>query len=442
MGFGWSNAIHPDDREPTIKLWAECVASGKNFQMQHRLRRHDGVYRVMSVSAVPSRDASGKIVEWIGMHTDITQRVEAETALREANSRFQKLYDANLIGICYPDRFGAFSDGNAEFLRIVGYTAEELHAGRVRWDTMTPPEYAEIDRGHIAEAASRGSCTPYEKEYFRKDGTRVPILCGYALRDGSTDQYIGFIMDLSRLKQTEDALRRSEKLAATGRLAASIAHEINNPLESVTNSLYLGLSDPTLTDTTRSYLELAERELARVAHVATQTLRFHRQSTAPASADLGEIMDSAFALFAQRFEACSIKVTIEYCTERRLFCFVDEIRQVFANLLSNALDAMRPGGQLRLRIRNTHDWRGEMRAALLVSVADTGHGIPAKVQEKIFEPFMTTKDATGTGLGLWVSDGIVKKHKGRFLLRSSTRPVGHGTVFWIYFPLNGIVATK
>jgi signal transduction histidine kinase len=324
----------------------------------------------------------------------------------------------------------------------VGYSAEDLQAGRVRWDSMTPPEYAETDRVHIAEAASRGSCTPYEKEYFRKDGTRVPILCGYALHDGSEDEYIGFIMDLSRLKQTEDALRRSEKLAATGRLAASIAHEINNPLESVTNSLYLGLMDPTLTDTTRSYLELASRELARVAHVATQTLRFHRQSTAPAHADLGEIMDSAYALFSPRFEACSIQVTFEYCNQRTVFCFVDEIRQVFANLLSNALDATRPGGKLRLRIRNTHDRRGEMRAALLVSVADTGHGIPAKVRGTVFEPFMTTKDATGTGLGLWVSDGIVKKHKGRLLLRSSTRSVGHGTVFWIYFPLDGIVATK
>jgi PAS domain S-box-containing protein len=137
---------------------------------------------------------------------DISDLKQAEAAIRDSQSRFQKLYDANLMGICYPDKFGAFFDGNDEFLRITGYTREELVAGLVRWDTMTPPEYAEVDATHIAEAAERGSCTPYEKEYIRKDGTRVPILCGYALLEGSDANYIGFITDLSAQKQAEKAL--------------------------------------------------------------------------------------------------------------------------------------------------------------------------------------------------------------------------------------------
>ena len=211
LGFGWVEAIHPEDRGPNLEAWRRSVETGEPYAVEQRLRGHDGVYRHMEVRAVPSRDAAGKIVEWVGMHTDITERVEAEAELLETKSRFQKLYEANLMGICYPDKFGAFSDGNEEFLRIVGYTREELQAGLVRWDTMTPPEYAELDQRHIAQAAERGSCTTYEKEYIRKDGERVPILCGYALLEGSEDAYIGFILDISAQKKAEEAVRERER---------------------------------------------------------------------------------------------------------------------------------------------------------------------------------------------------------------------------------------
>ncbi len=493
---------------------------------------------------------------------DVTERRVAEEALRESQARFQKLYDANLIGICYPDRHGAFSDGNEEFLRIVGYSREELAAGMVRWDTMTPPEYAEVDRFHIAEAAERSSCSPYEKEYIRKDGTRVPILCGYALLEGSQDEYIGFISDLTATKEAErviadrerrfreladslpglvweadpggrityvnqrwvdytgvgqrefeggvamevvhpddaqattetrlrsielglpctqelrmrchdgsyryflsravplrneageverwlgtatdiheqklaeEVVRRTEKLAATGRLAASMAHEINNPLESVTNSLYLALQDPGLSAETRAFLTTADKELQRVAHVTTQTLRFHRQSKLPAKEEMGALMDSAMALFEGRIATLGVSVVREYRTTERLFCCGDEIRQVFANLISNALDATRMGGKIRLRVTRVSALDGERTEGLRVAVADTGQGIPAEVRGKIFEPFMTTKDATGTGLGLWVSAGIVQKHGGRITLRSK---VGVGTVFHVFLPFESSV---
>ncbi len=566
LGFGWADAVHPDDRQSMIETWLGAVKGGSANEVshRHRVRRHDGVYRCMQARAVASRDAEGKVTEWVGMHTDITAQIEAERALRETQSRFQRLYDAKLMGICYPDRFGRFRDSNDEFLRIVGFSREEMEAGLVRWDAMTPPEYAELDAQHIAEAAERGSCTPYEKEYIRKDGTRVPILCGYALLEGSSDEYIGFVTDLTAQKAAEQAvreqeqsfqeladslpqlvwvsdpngdriytnkyyldylglplpevlggawkdylhpddvertlkrwmrcmetgepylneyrirrhdgvyrsflvrgvpvrneageiqrwlgsatdihdqklseetLRRTEKLAATGRMAASIAHEINNPLEAVTNSLYLALHDDSLREDTRTYLKMAEQELSRVAHVTTQTLQFHRQSVAPSEADLGELMDSAYGLFAPRFLASSVTVEREYGREPRLYCRGDEIRQVFANLLSNALDATRKGGRVRIRIRRSHSWGPEACHGLRVSVADTGHGIPDELRKKIFEPFISTKETTGTGLGLWVSDGIVRKHRGRISLRSRTAGEHRGTLFSLFFPFDGI----
>jgi PAS domain S-box-containing protein len=507
--------------------------------------------------------------KWIECHTypteeglsiyfrDISDLKQAEAAIRDSQSRFQRLYDANLMGICYPDKFGAFYDGNDEFLRITGYTREDLAAGLVRWDTMTPPEYAELDRRHIAEAAERGSCTPYEKEYLRKDGTRVPILCGYALLEGSESHYIGFITDLSAQKRAElavreqerhfrelaeslpelvwavdlanrstylnrrfteytgktleqlrdgagfsiahpdererardlwmrsmqtgepfacelrlqrhdgvyrhflsravpvrnadgeiqrwigtatdvhdqqmaeEALRRTEKLAATGRLAASIAHEINNPLEAVMNALYLALQMEPKQEV-RTYLDLAEQELARVAQVTAQTLRFHRQPSAAEVCDLAEVLESAVALFLPRFQSAGVVVERDYRPHEKVNCYSDELRQVFVNLLGNALDAMRKGGRVRLCVRPSTVFDG-----VRITIADTGHGIPEDLRTQVFEAFLSTKQDTGTGLGLWVSEGIVRKHKGRIALRSrTTEPTG--TVFSIFLPYKGV----
>jgi PAS domain S-box-containing protein len=566
QGIGWAEAIHPEDRAVTIERWRASLSGGKLFLMRHRLRRHDGVYRTMDVRGVASRDESGKILEWVGMHTDVTEQIAAEAAVRESQSRFQRLYDSNLIGIGYPDGEGCISDGNDALLRIIGYSREDLQAGLVRWDRMTPPEYHELDLLHVVESNERGSCSPYRKEYIRKDGTRVPVMVGFARLGGGQAESIGFVLDLSEQKRAEDSARereqrfsvlaeslpqlvwaaspdgdriytnqrytaytgldteqvlgakwlellheddvertrelwqravdsgepylneyrirrhdgvyrsflvravpvrndageierwlgsatdihdqklaeetqrRTEKLAAAGRLAASIAHEINNPLEAVTNVLYLALMDASLSAETHMYLTMAEQELARVAQVTTQTLRFHHQSVAANRVDLSGLMDSAVALYASRFEACGIALAREYTSGLTLFCRGDELRQVFSNLLSNAFDATRKGGRLVIRIRASGAWRGKGGAGLRVTIADSGDGIPAELRKKIFEPFVSTKDATGTGLGLWVSDGIVQKHKGRITLRSKTGVVNHGTVFSVFLPFDGIKA--
>jgi PAS domain S-box-containing protein len=810
-GFGWADAIHPDDREETLRRWRQALATAKPFVLEQRLRRVDGVYRNMQLRAIPQRDSSGKIVEWVGVHSDVTERVQLMEALRQrerelveaqriarlgtwywsiaddtvtwsdevyrvfevdpslpapkydriaalhppesralltaavqravasgepyvldvelvfpdgrakwitargeveswldgrparlrgtiqeiterklyerqlsrahetlanvlnsitdglavmdrnwrytyhseqgarmvgltreailgksvwevfphavgtrfhrcahravetrrpvhfeeyypeplnkwlechlypsdeglsvyfrditeqrtaeeekrkSDARFRLFYESDLIGIGFPDRFGAIHDCNDALLRIVGYSREDLQAGRVRWDEMTPPEYAGIDRLRIAQSGERGSCVPYEKEYIRKDGSRVPILCGFGRLNASGEGSIGFVLDLSAQKQAEaalkkreqqfralaeslplliwetgadgrhtycnqrmldytgltleemtgdagpskilhpddlhattekwqeclrtgqpyqhqhrlrrfdgafryflargvpvrddsgqeidrwigsstdihdqrlaeEALRRSEKLSTAARFAASVAHEINNPLAAVTNSIYLALLDPDLNPATRNYLQLADQQLARVAQVAVQTLRFHKQSTGPGFANLGQIMDSAFAIFASRFKACGVAVERNYLAFDNLYCYKDDIRQVFANLLSNSLDACPNGGRVAIRIRPRSSWQSPESAGIAVTIADTGHGIPRELKKRIFEPFTTTKVTTGTGLGLWVTEEIVHKHRGRIRVRSSTDRHCHGTVFSLFFPVDG-----
>lgn len=253
-------------------------------------------------------------------------------------------------------------------------------------------------------------------------------------------RWVGAVLvDATGRKQAEDALRKTEKLATAGRLAASIAHEINNPLEAVTNLLYL-IRQADLDEESAQYVDMAQHELARVSEITQQTLRFYRQSTLPGPAKLGELMDSVLTLHHGRLVAMQIKVTREYDAEAQLFCFSGEIRQLFTNLISNAVDAMMPdGGQVTIRIRKGRGGNDRELEGVVVTLADTGSGIPPETLPHIFEPFYTTKEATGTGLGLWVSTQILRKHEAQLRVRSRTRTEGgvSGTVFRVFFPANG-----
>jgi signal transduction histidine kinase len=217
-----------------------------------------------------------------------------------------------------------------------------------------------------------------------------------------------------------------------GRLAASIAHEINNPLESVTNLLFLARNSSNL-ESVRKYLDIAESELTRVSQIATQTLRFHRQSSRATPTRVYEILDNVLALYHGRTLNAGIKVVKQYHETTALTCFADELRQVFANLISNAIDATPSGGTIVVRKRERTDWRTGRRG-VRVTVADSGQGMSAETKRRIFEAFFTTKGNTGTGLGLWVSHGIVEKHGGIFKVRSSQDAKHHGTVFSLFIP--------
>jgi signal transduction histidine kinase len=234
-------------------------------------------------------------------------------------------------------------------------------------------------------------------------------------------------------EQAHEALRKSEKLAVAGKLAASIAHEINNPLAAVTNLNYLIGTSGTIEEA-RHYAGLAQRELARVAEITTQTLRFYRQQTRPARAQVAEIVDSVLALFQARLTTSQIVVERQYRRSDPLLCFAGELRQLVANLVGNAIDAMRSGGRLTLRVAPACRLHEARQAGVRVIIADTGVGILPELRPKLFEPFFTTKTLTGTGLGLWVSDQITRNHGGAIRFRSCVTPGKSGTVFSIFLP--------
>ncbi|GAC1418716.1 MAG: hypothetical protein NVSMB62_10750 [Acidobacteriaceae bacterium] len=249
---------------------------------------------------------------------------------------------------------------------------------------------------------------------------------------GNPQRWCGATTDITQRKVAEVALIRTEKLAIAGRLAAAIAHEINNPLEAVTNLCYLARVTSNDPDT-RQYITMAEEELARVAQITSQTLRFHRQQSAPRETDIVEVVDSILALFEQKLAASSVSVDFDARPAPPLLCFAGEIRQVLANLIGNAIDAMSAGGRLRVRVRQAASATGR-GPAVRITIADTGHGIQPQTLRRIYEPFYTTKAEMGTGLGLWVCSTLVEKHHGSMSVRSSAGAEQSGTVFVVILP--------
>ncbi|MBV9670744.1 MAG: hybrid sensor histidine kinase/response regulator, partial [Acidobacteriales bacterium] len=269
------------------------------------------------------------------------------------------------------------------------------------------------------------------------DGVRWLAGQGRLVTTGKGRPYlVGINVDFTAQKQAEEALMRNEKLAVVGRLAATISHEINNPLEAVTNLLYLIESGVTPKEQ-RTFARQAQQELSRVSHVVSHTLKFHRQSSNPSDENMATLLDSAIALYQGRMVASGITLERDYRASDMVRCYPGEMRQVFANLVGNAFDATRAGGRLIVRTRSAHLWHtGE--EAVRITIADTGAGMPPEVRQRLFEPFFTTKGINGTGLGLWVSAAIVEKHRAHLSVKSRQTEHGSGTVFSITMPLAAV----
>jgi signal transduction histidine kinase len=239
---------------------------------------------------------------------------------------------------------------------------------------------------------------------------------------------------LKAIRLADDALRKSEKLAVAGRLALSISHEINNPLESVTNLLYLIGRSTSLPDA-KAFAETAAQELARVSEIVTQTLRFYRSPSKPTLVNIGEIVDSALTIYQRRLASAQILVERDFRDCSPILAMAGEIRQVTLHLIGNAFDAIGRGGMLKIRAANARQHNNGSLRGVRLTIADTGSGIHPDIRYSIFEPFVSTKGDTGTGLGLWLSSQIVRKHGGTIQVKSRALPARSGTVFSVFLPL-------
>ncbi|MFZ0744849.1 MAG: ATP-binding protein [Terracidiphilus sp.] len=366
---------------------------------------------------------------------------EQRSGLNDTLSLLDSMLANAPIGLAFFDRRCRIVRVNHVFSGMTGVPLSR-HLGRTLPEILMQPVAQQLEDAVLRVFAAGESLHGLEVsgQGGQLVGSWTWLVSAYPVRTTPSQvRWVGVIvMDASERKRSEEALRRSEKLAATGRLAASISHEINNPLEAITNLLFLLGNYCPLEGAALDYVKMAQHEARRISEITQQTLRFYRQSTLPARTNMGDVLDSVLSLFQMRLSTLGIKVEREYDPSMDLYCFAGEVRQVIANLVGNAIDATSGGGRLILRARRSINWQDSGQEGVRITVADTGSGIEANVRQRIFEAFFTTKEETGTGLGLWVSHEIIVKHNGLVHLRSRPASSGgpSGTVFQLFFPDN------
>jgi PAS domain S-box-containing protein len=374
------------------------------------------------------RYANGNPAAILEIASDITDWKRADEALRRSETRLRRFYESGVVGVIYWNTEGAITEANDKFLDLVGYTRADMAEGCLNWARMTPPEFRELDDAALRGLKATGIGTAYEKEFVRKDGTRIPVVINSAMLDEARQKGVAFVLDITERKRAERALIRSEKLASVGRMAATVAHEINNPLEVVMNSLFLVSLDEQLSQQSRANLQNAEQELQRVAHLTRQTLGFYRENVSPVQVDLATLVKEVVDLYAPKFRQRGVALEADYGSNLRVHAIAGEIRQVVSNIVANAIDASELGGRIRIR---TSCFPVHWSHCVRFTVGDTGTGIDPEHLSHIFEPFFTTKQSVGTGLGLWVTKEIVSRHGGKIRVRSRK---GSGSAFSVLLP--------
>jgi PAS domain S-box-containing protein len=330
---------------------------------------------------------------------------------------------------------GLIESWNNGAQQIFGYQIDECK-GR-RFDCLFAPEALDDVSAGISNLR-RGDDFLLETKGLRASGERLDVsisLTPHMEAPGTLVAFSAIIRDITARKRTEQALIQNEKLASVGRLASSIAHEINNPLEAVTNLLYI-LASSVTDPKQKELVDTAQEELARVSHIATHTLRFHKQSSGRTEVDLRVVINSVLSLYRARLANAGVETVVECKTGLTLNCYEGELRQILVNLVGNAFDAMRSGGRLRVRVREVCPTPSEGRRVHIL-IGDTGTGMSSDVLSRLFEPFFSTKGIGGTGLGLWITKDLVIKNHGKIGIRSRTSPHQSGTVVMLIFPNNG-----
>lgn len=330
---------------------------------------------------------------------------------------------------------GIITTWNSAATRIFGYQPEEIIGKSVL--VLIPPDLQNEEPEILRRLRSGERIEHYETVRLKKNGQRFEVSLTVSPIKDQNGIFIGaskIVRDISSRKEMERLVIQSEKIAATGRMAATIAHEINNPLEAVVNLIFLARTNPTIPEQVRDYLKTAEREIERVSLIARQTLGYFKETMAAVDVDLRELLEEVVLVYESKLHYRRIKLETLFSPTRHVTARRGELTQAFANLVSNAIDSMSNGGgtlTFRLMEDNAHEIPG-----VSVHIEDQGTGIPEEDKEKIFEPFFTTKSDHGTGIGLWVTRQFIEGHGGSIRVESSTSPGAHGTCFILFIPYN------
>ena len=349
---------------------------------------------------------------------------EAESLAKLSAKQWQSTFDALSEGVAVLDESGRILRCNRAMSSLLDLPYADIEGKMLGEfiDGSLLPLLTKDDQIKVLDVS-------YGSLYFRAQIEAVFL-------DDNPSGSILVLSDFTRRRLAEHAALMNERLAATGRMAHTIAHEINNPLEAITNLLYLLKSSETGSKEAAEYLSAAEAEVARVSRIAKQILTFHRESASPVFIDLSSLMEDVLALNNRAIVEKNLDVLTDWNREIQVEGFPAQLRQVFSNIIRNAIDASNIKGRLRIKINRTFLGHDLLEPAARVTVADSGCGIPREYLGKVFDAFFTTKELRGTGVGLWVSSTIVQEHRGRIQVRSSIKPERAGTSISVLLPVN------
>ena len=416
----------------------------RNKRVVEEIEEHampDGHRLHVQVMKAPVTDFDGQIIGTQSMFWDVTQRIDAEEALQRSNSRFRKLFDANIIGIMLADLSGEILEANDALLSLVGYTREDMLSGRFRWDRITPAEYVHLDIHAVESLRATGVCPAWEKEYFRKDGSRVPIMVGVSMLDNSSNECICFVLDMTQQRRSQELLKRAKEEAdaaneAKSLFLANMSHEIRTPMNAIIGLTELVLDSPLTAqqrDNLMAVADSAESLLSLINHI----LDFSKIEAGKLELDDVEFSLRTMIAGAMKTLALSAHrkgIELVYDVRRdvpdRLLGDAVRLRQIVMNLLGNAIK-FTDSGEVVLRINVTAHEANALE--LRLDVQDSGIGIPADRQAAIFEAFEQVHTSInrkygGTGLGLSITAKLAQLMGGQVWLKSE---VGHGSTFFV-----------
>jgi PAS domain S-box-containing protein len=405
------------------------VRAGKRIEHYETTRlRKDGTRIRVSVTISPIKDFSGRVIGASKIARDVSNRSRTD----EARFRLAAIVDSSDDAIISKDLNGIIMTWNASAARLFGYSTDEIVGQPVL--TLIPPELHYEEEEILQRLRAGERIEHYETKRRRKNGETIHVSVSISPIRDNEGRLIGgskIVRDISDRKKLEQLVIQSEKLAATGRMAAAIAHEINNPLESLVNLIYLARKSCAGNEKGLTYLLTAEKELERVSHIARQTLGYYRDTGSPKEVHLHDLLDNVLAVYNSRLVAKGIVVENRFNDLRKILVSQGEMLQVFSNIIVNAIDAMTAGGTLSIQTRNTSGPGGN---GIQIAIRDQGIGIEPDHMEKVFEPFFTTKGNLGTGIGLWVAKQLVERHSGQISITSNTERGRSGTVVSIFLP--------
>jgi PAS domain S-box-containing protein len=343
------------------------------------------------------------------------------------------IVDSSDDGIVSKDLNGIVTSWNAGAHRIFGYSADEIIGKPVT--ILIPPEL-QAEETHILQKIRAGErIDHFQTVRVKKGGERFEASLTISPVKDEAGNIVGaakILRDISQHKEIEAALRTSERLASVGRLAASVAHEINNPLEAVVNYVYLAKQQPDVPAQVRRYLESADAALARVAHIAQQTLGFYRENAQPTRFTVLNVVEDILTIYDRKMRYKGLTIERRISPGLSIYAFEGELKQILSNLITNAFDACRHGGKITIAARIEHHLPSG-RDGVRIAVADDGAGISAHDRKNLFVPFFTTKEKTGTGLGLWITKDLLEKRGGHIQFRSRDFSPS-GTVVRVFVP--------